>query len=417
MPGMGPTRGHVRAGRRQRRRRSRRRSRLPLALAVACLLAGLVLLATGLGPGLLARGPDPQPVATAAPSPTGPTGPRELTVLGAGDILIHPPIWEQARTHAGGDGFDFYPLFAGLTDAISAVDLAICHLETPLAPAEGPFHGWPRFSAPPQLLPALVEAGYDTCSTASNHTLDQGEEGVYRTIDSLEAAGLAWAGSARTAEEAATPTVIQVTTADGRPVTIGQLSYTFGFNGLLRPEGKEWIANLIDVEQILAEAGAARAAGAEIVILSMHWGQEYQVEPTASQLSQAEELIASDDIDLILGHHAHVVQPVERFGDKWVVYGMGNQLARHAEPIDAQREGAMVQATFTETDDGWSVTQIEAIPTWVELTPEIRLVDLSAALASGELADQQRTTYQEAYARIVTSLNSRGADADGLVVR
>jgi hypothetical protein len=406
-------RGHSRRGGPGAGRR--RRSWLPLAVALACLLAGLVLIAAAVGPGLLTQD-DPRPVATAAPSPTGPTGPREFTVLGAGDILIHPPIWEQAQAHAAGDGFDFYPIFAHLTGAVSAVDLAICHLETPLAPAEGPYHGWPRFSAPPQLLSALVEVGYDTCSTASNHTLDQGEEGVYRTINALEAAGLSWAGSARSEQEAASPTVLEVITADGRPVMVGQLSYTFGFNGLLRPEGKEWIANLIDVELILAEAAAAREAGAEIVILSMHWGEEYQVEATASQVSLAEELLASDDIDLILGHHAHVVQPVERLGDKWVAYGMGNQLARHAEPIDAQREGAMIQVTFTETDAGWSITAIEAIPTWVDLSPEIRLVDLSA-LISEELDGQQRAAYQEAYDRIVASLNSRGAAVDGLVVR
>lgn len=359
----------------------------------------------------------PDPVATGSPSPAPPPGPRQLTVLGGGDILIHPPVWEQAQADADGEEFDFYPIFADLTDAISTADLAICHLETPLAPPDGPFHGWPQFSAPPQLLPALVEVGYDSCTTASNHTLDRGEEGVYRTIDALEEAGLAWAGSARTAEEAATPTVLEVATADRRTVSVGQLSYTFGFNGLLRPEGKEWIANLIDVDQILTEAGAARDAGAEVVILSMHWGEEYQVEPTSSQLEQAEQLIASDDIDLILGHHAHVVQPVERFDDTWVVYGMGNQLARHAEPIDAQREGAMVQATFVEQDSGWTVTEIEAIPTWVDLDPRIRLVDLPAALASTDLADDRRSRYEEAYDRIVAGLNSRDADADGFVVR
>jgi poly-gamma-glutamate capsule biosynthesis protein CapA/YwtB (metallophosphatase superfamily) len=398
-----------------RRRRARTRRRLPLVAAVISMVAGVAAIAVAWVADS-EPAPSPQPAATSSPSPT-PAGPRQLTVLGAGDVLIHPPVWEQAQADAGGEGFDFYPIFAALTDAVSAVDLAICHLETPVAPPEGPFHGWPRFSAPPQLLPALVEVGYDSCSTASNHTLDQGEEGVYRTIDALEEAGLAWAGSARSAEEAATPTVLEVTTADGRTVSVGQLSYTFGFNGLLRPEGKEWIANLIDVDQILEEAAAARAAGAEIVILSMHWGQEYVVEPTASQLEQARVLIASDDIDLILGHHVHVVQPVERFDDGWVVYGMGNQIARHAQPIDAQREGAMVTATFVEQDSGWTVTQIEAIPTWVDLDPQIRLVNLPDALADPDLSEQQRGRYQEAYERIVTSLYSRGADADGLVVR
>jgi hypothetical protein len=386
-------------------------------VAITSLVVGLAVIAVAwLFDGRQAV-PPPEPAATGSPAPATPTGPRQLTVLGAGDVLIHPPVWEQARADADGEGFDFYPIFAHLTDTISSVDLAICHLETPLAPPEGPFHGWPQFSAPPQLLPALVEVGYDSCTTASNHTLDRGEEGVYRTIDALEEAGLAWTGSARTEEEAATPTVLEVSIADGRTVRVGQLSYSYGFNGLQRPQGKDWIANLIDVDQILAEAAAAREAGAEVVILSMHWGEEYQVEPTAGQLTQAEQLLASDDIDLILGHHAHVVQPVERFGGKWVAYGLGNQIARHAEPIDPQREGAMIRATFVEQEDGWTVTQIEAVPTWVDLDPQIRLVDLPTALASTDLPEARRDRYQEAYDRITASLNSRGADADGLVVR
>lgn len=416
MPGMRQVREPL-------QRRQRWSSEVWALLPVECALALIVLIS--------ALGPWGQPATDSAPAsfvpaptlsgdpaePTAPAGPRRLTVLGAGDILIHPPVWEQARADADGEGFDFRPIFEALTGAVSGADLAICHLETPLAPADGPFLGWPRFSAPPQLLEALVAVGYDTCSTASNHTLDQGEAGVYRTIDALAGAGLDWAGSARDAREAADPTVLEVVTGDGRVVGVGQLSYTFGFNGLLRPAGKEWIANLIDLDQILADARAAREEGAEIVVVSLHWGEEYQVEPSASQLALAKELSASGEVDLVLGHHAHVVQPVERVEDTWVVFGMGNQVARHAEPIDAQREGVLVLVTFTEAGDGWAVSRIEAVPTWVELSPRIRLVDLPAALSRDDLTASQRTTYQDAYTRITDRLMRRDGGTDGLVVR
>lgn len=414
-PGMGPRPGRPRPSGRQNPRQSRRRSRLPLAAAVTAVLAGAALIGASFALGDPPPPVDPAPVTTGPPTPPGPTGPRELTVIAGGDILIHPPVWEQAQADASDDGFDFYPIFAGLAPAISAADLAICHLETPVSAPEGPFLGWPRFSAPPQLLTALVDVGYHACSTASNHTLDQGEEGVYRTIDALVDHGLGWAGSARTPQEAAEPTLLEVSTGDGRVVTVGHLSYTFAFNGPTRPPGKEWLANLTDIDAILAEARLAREHGAEVVLVSMHWGEEYQVEPTSIQQEQAEQLLASADIDLILGHHAHVVQPVERIADKWVAYGVGNQLARHAEPIDAQREGAMIHATLTEQDDRWRVTALEAIPTWVELEPQIRLVDLSAALAGDDLTEPQRSTYQQAYDRITTSLRAR--DATELVVR
>jgi len=394
------------------------RTRAPLVAALACQLAALVMLVAGsttTSGGAAARQPPPPAAAEPPPAPASPTAvpPAVLTVLGAGDVLIHPPVWEQAAADAGGTGFDFYPIFADLRPVISGADLAICHLETPLAPAGGPFEGFPTYSAPPQLTDALAQAGYDTCSTASNHTLDQGEAGVTRTIDALAAAGLGWAGSARSAADAATPRVREVALDNGQTVQVGHLSYTFGFNGLSPPPGKEWIANRIDADRILAEAVAARAAGAEIVVLSLHWGTEYQVDPDAAQLDLAERLAGSGEIDLILGHHAHVVQPVEKVDDTWVVYGMGNQLARHAEVIDGQREGVLARVTFTEQDSGWEVTAIEAVPTWVDLDPEIRLVDLPAALAG----PGGPAIYQTAHERITESLLRRGADQYGLVVR
>ena len=223
-------------------------------------------------------------------------------------MLIHPALWQQAAADAraqGKSGYDFGPIYAGVAPVTRAVDLATCELETPLAPPQGPFTGWPDFNAPPQVLTALVAAGYDSCTTASNHTLDQGYSGVKRTLDELDAAGLRHTGSARSADEAARPLI--VTTPNG--VRIAQLAYAFGFNAHTVPAGQPWLANLIDVPTILAAAHRARQAGADIVVLSMHWGTEYDHNATAEQTDEADRLLASPDIDVILGDHAHVVQP------------------------------------------------------------------------------------------------------------
>lgn len=343
-------------------------------------------------------------------------GRRLFTVLGAGDVLVHPAVSEQAKRDATRNGkpggFDFLPMLEPVAPAIAAADLAICHLEIPLAPAAGPFLGYPQFSAPPQVVDGLKRAGFDACSTASNHTMDQGPQGVTRTLDALDAAGLGHSGSARNAQEAGTPRIYQ---AAG--VSVGHLSYTLNFNGLQRPAGKLWMANLIEPDKILAAAARLRAAGAEIVVLSLHWGTEYQHLPDANQLDWVQPLINSPDIDLILGHHAHVVQPFEQFGDKWVVYGMGNQLARHSDPVNDNREGVMAKITFTETaPKKWKITEAAAIPIWTELTPDIRLVDLAAALADPTLPQARRQVYQGAYTRITGYLNARGAAEDGLKV-
>jgi len=127
-----------------------------------------------------------------------------VSIVVTGDVLLHPPLVDQARADSpGGQDLDFAPMLAAEKPYVQDADLGICHLETPLAPADGPFSGYPEFSVPPQVLPALVATGYDACSTASNHTLDQGTAGVNRTLDDLDAAGLAHDGSYRTARTAA----------------------------------------------------------------------------------------------------------------------------------------------------------------------------------------------------------------------
>ena len=237
-------------------------------------------------------------------------------------------------------------------------------MESPLAPPQGPFTGWPQFTSPPQVLTALRDVGYDSCTTASNHTIDEGYSGVKRTLDEIDAAGLKHTGSARSAAEAAKPLII--TMPNG--VRVAQLAYSFGFNQLHRPAGEPWIANLLNVAHILKAAKRAKQAGADIVVLSLHWGIEYNQQATSLQIEQAHQLLASPYIDLILGDHPHVVEPVQRINHKWVIYSMGNQISRHADPILVSREGAMPEFTFTEVRPGhFRVTKARVIPTLMRL--------------------------------------------------
>jgi hypothetical protein len=353
---------------------------------------------------------------TQLPTSAQPATPRTVTVLGSGDVLIHPPLWQQAAADAraeGRTGYDFSAIYRSIAPDVRTADIATCEMETPLAPPAGPFSGWPNFNAPPQVLTALKADGYTSCTTASNHTLDQGYPGVARTLAELDAAGLRHTGSARSAAEAATPLI--ETTSSG--VKVAQLAYAFGFNGIPLPAGQPWLANLTSVPNILAAAHRARLAGADIVVLSMHWGTEYQHQPTAEQRSQAQALLASPDIDVILGDHVHVVQPFEEFNGKWVAYGMGNQISRHADPIDESREGVMPRFTFTEVGPHrWRVTKAEAIPTWMQLSPQLRLIDLPRALVDPATTQSEHTTYQHARDQIVAYLNMLGAAGHGLVI-
>ena len=331
-------------------------------------------------------------------------------------MLIHPPLWEQAHADAvaeGKTGYDFEPMYASIAPDVQRADLAICEMESPLAKPGGPFTGWPDFSSPPQVLTALKAIGYDSCTTASNHSIDEGYAGVKQTLDELDAAGLKHTGSARSAAEAAKPLII----TEPNGVKVAQLAYAFGFNGNSVPSNMPWLANLTDIPTILRAAHKAKQDGANIVVVSMHWGVEYNTSATELQRQEAAELLASPDIDLILGDHPHVVEPAQRIHGKWVIYSMGNQISRHANPILVSREGAMPMFTFTETSPGkFVVTHAEVVPTLMVLTPKLRLIDLPRALADPNLSTSLRAAYLASVGHIRTILDAFGAAKDGLVV-
>lgn len=385
-------------------------------VAAGCGALAVVLAACGGASTGTAAGGSPSPggdastapAAGATPSATPTPPPRTLTLVATGDVLLHERLWNTARADAAASGqgpLDFRPLIAGVAPYTSAADLAVCHMEVPLAPAEGPYTGYPVFSGPPQMVDALAEAGYDACTTASNHTFDRGAAGVDRTLDHLDARGLAHAGSARTPEEAQATTML-----DAAGVSVALLSYTYGFNGIPYPDGQTWRANLIDEARILADAATARQRGAEIVVVAMHWGTEYVHEPNDQQRELAPRLIASPDIDLLLGHHAHVVQPLQPVGGEWVAYGLGNMVAAHRTPLKANAEGLLVRFTFTEQPGGgFATTRAEYVPLLVTDAQPVRLVDVPSALATGGGPADRLQTALERTTGVVTSLG--GAEA------
>jgi hypothetical protein len=340
--------------------------------------------------------------------------PRVITVVAAGDLFVPPLLTAQAARDAdvaGRNGHDFTEILAAVAPVIAEADLAICHLEQPLAMPEGPFPEFPFFAAPPQLADAIADAGFHTCSTASNHALDSGWEGVVRTLHHLDRVGVAHTGTARSAAEAGTPTIVDV-----HGVGVGHLSYTFSFNGIPLPDGRPWAANMIDADAILDEARRARHAGAEIVIASMHWGTEYQVEADSGQVALADKLLTGGDIDLIVGHHVHVVQPFEKIGDRWVAYGLGNLTTRFPDGSPEHTQDSVVpRFTFAETDPGvWRVVDVEVVGAWMEYEPHARVVNLPAALGSADLSDEQRARYARILDRITGYVNGRGAAGAGL---
>ncbi|MGA4838357.1 CapA family protein [Streptomyces sp. G45] len=340
---------------------------------------------------------------------------RTFTLAASGDVLPHTSIIRKAQADAGGDGYDFRPMLAGAQPVIAKADLAICHMETVYGPP-GDYSGYPSFKSPPHVARALRATGYDACSTASNHTLDDGADGVARTLAALDGAGVKHAGSGRTAAEGRAPAWLR---AGGAKVA--QLAYTYGTNGIPLPAGKPWTVNLIDRERVLADARAARTAGADVVVVSLHWGTEWQDAPDRQQLTLARQLTAArtkgrPDVDLILGTHAHVPQAYEKVNGTWVVYGMGDQIAgdmfNHSGAHDPRgNQGTVGRFTFAAPDrpgGRWEVTKAEFVPHWFD-TDAGRVVNLNAALKRGADVRDVRD-------RIRRVALSRGAAKDGLVM-
>lgn len=281
-----------------------------------------------------------------------------------GDMLTHSPLWTQAQRNTGEKGYDFRPMLARLAPLLEPADLAVCHLETPIAPEGEEFTTAPAYGVPPEVVDAIAAAGYDRCSTASNHTLDRGTAGIDRTVDVLAWHGIGQSGMARTPEEIA-PRVFEM---DGVKVT--HLSYTFSYNGSTPPGGQEWRSALINPDRIIADARAAEYVGAEIVVVSMHWGEERIAAPTAEQVALADAITGSGAVDLIVGHHAHVLQPIEQINDTWVMYGLGNILSNLPTssiwPASSQ-DGAVATIDFTVAKNGDVRASTPVVhPTWVD---------------------------------------------------
>jgi len=313
-------------------------------------------------------------------------------LIASGDVLTHGPVLRQASAYGRriGQRYDFRPMFADIRPLVAGADLALCHLEVPLSRTGQDISSWPVFNAPPQLAAALRWAGYDACSTASNHSMDQGPQGVAATLEIMDAAGLGHAGMARNAHEAATSTIVDV-----RGLRVGLLSSTYGLNsGRLRAD-QRWLVNTIDPRRILSDARAARRAGAQFVVVLLHWGQEYQSTPTPSQREVARQLLGAPEVDLILGHHVHVVQPIEQVGSKWVAYGMGNSLSNQTPSCCAagSQDGVLVKVTVSEHAGRLRVRAVRYVPTWVE-HPSFRIRPVPTALADRSLPAATRRALQ-----------------------
>ena len=322
--------------------------------------------------------------------------PRPITLAFVGDVLIHGPLWRQAQRIAAAAGLDdtdgvastppvdFTPMFDDVEPLIAGVDLAVCHLESPVAPVGEEYSTHPRYGSPAEIVDGVASAGLDHCSTASNHTFDRGIPALEATANRFDTVGITQQGMARTPAEIE-PTLIDI---DG--TVIAHLSYSYGWDVGQRPADEPWRALLIDPDRIIADAGLARHRGADFVIASLHWGNSGSPAVSTAQRELVDILAPTGLVDLIVGHHAHVVQPIEQVGDMWVAYGLGNVLS-NLPTIDsiwgsATQDGVILTVELDRTGETPAVNDLTIIPTWVDKDAGWIIRDVQASLDDPDLA-------------------------------
>ena len=352
-------------------------------------LGAVLLLALGI-PGCRSRVLKPAPPA-----------PAQLRLLAVGDILMHGDVKAAAAQDPGG----FQALWADLVPLFQGADLAFANLETPVAPSSGrpgvPF----QFNAPADLPSALRAIGFTVLSTANNHAFDQGRGGLRETLDRLRAEGLVALGSG---EDRAMAESVRILERQGFRVAF--LGFTDLFNLDLNRKATEPWVRFLDLEPALLAVREARSQ-ADLVVVSLHWGNEYQHLPTKRQRYIAHALVQAG-ADVILGHHPHVLQPIEIqevAGRKALVaYSLGNFISNQDRMYRADlfpvasgdnRDGAALTLRFERRPgaDGREraeLAEVNAEPLWTEnnwgsAAPrrEIRVIRVAAAEARvrGEL--------------------------------
>ena len=317
--------------------------------------------------------------------------PVRFTVSASGDILIHSPLWAKALQNGGGASYDFSPFFTEIAPWVAGAELALCHQETPLGPP--PFATFPLFNTPEELARSIEESGWDACDTASNHSLDQGEEGIASTVAAFKRAGVRQTGSFTSPARRDRPTILEV---DG--VKLGFVAYTDNTNGIPPPE--PWALNASeDAEPVIADAKRAREAGAEAVIVNMHWGDENSSEPNESQLELADRLTRSPAIDVVVGQGPHVVQPIRRINGKFVVFSEGNLVSNQSPlyglPAETE-DGLIALLDFVADGEGVRVERLRYLPIWVRLDDYAVLPARPSADAN--YADSLRDSYERTVA-------------------
>ena len=295
--------------------------------------------------------------------------PEEVTTTASlimvGDNLIHSSVYRDAKRLAGGNGYDFKPIIEYIKEKTQGYDLAYYNQETILGGSEIGVSDYPTFNSPQEAGDAMLDAGFNLVSLATNHTMDRGEKAVLSSRkywDEHESEALA-VGSYDSFEN---QQKVQIREVNG--ITYAMLNYTYGTNGISVPKGKEYLVNVWPTdlnindpardtkyqaykEQVKKDIEAVRDQ-VDVLMVAMHWGVEYTHNPTKYQIDSA-EFLAENKVDIVIGTHPHVIQPVTWIDNTLVFYSLGNFVSAQLQDQNYNKMvGLMSSLKITKTVKG-----------------------------------------------------------------
>jgi hypothetical protein len=318
---------------------------------------------------------------------------KNITIASVGDIMMHEA---QIKSGSLGNGnYDYSLMFKSIKPYIEKADFAIGNLETTLAGNEKKYTGYPMFNAPEILAKNIKDAGFDMVTTANNHSLDRKFYGVVKTIENLDKEGLLHIGTYKTKEDSEA-----IFVEDIKGVKVAFLVYTYGTNGMVIPE--KFAVNLIDRSRIFEDIKKAKAMNVDMIITSMHFGNEYQTTQNKTQ-EDLVNFLFQNGVDAVLGSHPHVLQPVEMkkikdvYGvekERFVIYSQGNIVANM--PDRYKNSGVIINFNIKKDKNGTTIDKVEYIPTMVDsyynANAKKTTFEILPILSQGDYSSHQKNT-------------------------
>lgn len=288
---------------------------------------------------------------------------QKISMIAVGDALIHDGVYKDAKTNKKGeDGYfvyDFKNMFTEIKDILAPYDLKFYNQETIIGGKDIGLSSYPTFNSPDEIGLDLIDTGFNIVNLATNHTLDRGEKAIFYSRKFWKGQDVLAVGSYDSVLDH-DKVVIQ----EKNGIKYAVLGYTTVTNGLKVPNGKEYLLNVYDEEKVKEDIERLRDK-VDILIVSMHWGVEYVHEPVASQREIASYL-SSLGVDVIIGHHPHVIEPIEYIEDTLVIYSLGNFIS--AQEGTMKRVGMIaafdIEKVVKGSEKKVSITNVKADLLW-----------------------------------------------------